>query len=71
MTDAELHAAAGRIIQIAMGREKISRGRGREAKTVWRADEDPLAYVLGVEAIVDLVNRTSRPTKGFRQGIGK
>lgn len=59
MNDAELHAQAGRIIQIAMGREKISRGRGRKAKTVWRADEDPLAFVLGVEAVVDLVKRAA------------
>ncbi|OCJ12514.1 hypothetical protein A6U86_05685 [Rhizobium sp. AC27/96] len=56
MTEAQLYAEASRIIQIAMGKEKVSRGRGRKAVTNWRADEDPLAYWCGVEAIVSLVD---------------
>jgi len=58
MTDAQIYATAGRIIQIAMGKEKVSRGRGRKSVTNWKADEDPLAYWCGVEAIVSLVDRS-------------
>jgi hypothetical protein len=58
MTDAQIYAAAGRIIQIAMGKEKVSRGRGRKSIINWKADEDPLAYWCGVEAIVSLVDRS-------------
>ncbi|WP_320196260.1 hypothetical protein RMR10_004460 [Agrobacterium rosae] len=62
MTDAQLHAEASRIIIIAMGKEKISRGRGRKSLTAWAADEDPLAHWCGVEAIVGLVKRASSTT---------
>ncbi|MES5044508.1 hypothetical protein ABVB72_04445 [Rhizobium nepotum] len=55
MSEEQIYAEAGRIIQIAMGREKVSRGRGRKAAPSWRANEDPLGYWCGVEAIVDLV----------------
>ncbi|QTG13048.1 hypothetical protein G6M86_07250 [Agrobacterium tumefaciens] len=55
MTEEQIYIEAGRIIQIAMGREKVKRGRGRKAKTDWRANEDPLGYWCGVEAIVALV----------------
>jgi hypothetical protein len=53
LNDAQIHAEAGKIIQIAMGREKVRR------KTVWSANEDPLAYWCGVEAIVSLVKRAA------------
>lgn len=55
MTEAQIYEQASRIMLIAMGRDKISRGRGRKAITAWRADEDPLAHWCGVEAIVSLV----------------
>ncbi len=63
MTSEQIHAEAGRIIQIAMGKEKVSRGRGRNAVVNWRAEEDPLAYWCGVEAIVGLVERAALSRK--------
>lgn len=56
LTEAQVYAEAGVIIAIAMGREKLKRGRA------WRANEDPIAYVFGVEAIVSLVNRAMGDT---------
>lgn len=55
MTEAQIYEQASRIVLIAMGKEKVSRGRGRKRVTAWRADEDPLAHWCGVEAIVSLV----------------
>ena len=54
MSEEQIYAEAGRIIQIAMGRGE-SVGRTRSQKRVWRANEDPLGYWCGVEAIVALV----------------
>ena len=53
--EAILYAKARRIIHIAMGFEWAGRGRGRER--IYRADQDPLAWWLGTELIVDLVNQ--------------
>lgn len=52
MTEAQAYTRAGLIIGIAMGRTITGAGRGR--KVTHKADEDPLAYWLGVEAIVDM-----------------
>lgn len=59
MTTEQIYSEAGRIIQIAMGKEKVSRGRGRKAVVSWRAEEDPLAYWCGVQAIVDLIDHAT------------
>jgi hypothetical protein len=59
MTESQIYAEAGRIIQIAMGKENQARGDRRRSTRVWRANEDPLAYWLGVEAIVSLVQRAA------------
>lgn len=56
LTEAQIYAEAGTIIQIAMGKEKAKRG------TAWRANEDPLGYWCGVEAIVSLVQRSAAPS---------
>ena len=53
LTEAQVYAEAGVIIGIAMGREKVKRGKA------WRANEDPLAYVMAVEAVVSLVQRAA------------
>lgn len=57
LTEAQIYAEAGIIIDIAMGKEKVSRGRGRKSRIVKRAEEDPHGYWCGVEAIVALVER--------------
>jgi hypothetical protein len=59
MTEGQIYAEAGRIIQIAMGKEKVKRRR----VTVWRANEDPLGYWSGVQSIVALVQRAAMPTE--------
>lgn len=59
MTDVQIVAQASRIITIAMGTEKNGRGRGK--RTVYRADADPLAFWLGVEAILDLIHAAALP----------
>jgi len=58
LTEAQVYSEAGVIIGIAMGREKVKRGKA------WRANEDPLAFVIGVEAIVSLVKRAALTTEG-------
>ncbi|WFS01565.1 hypothetical protein [Rhizobium tumorigenes] len=64
LSEAQIHAEAGIIIGIAMGRDKVKR------RKAWRANEDPLGYVLGVEAIVSLVNRASFVTNhGFKNDL--
>ncbi|KNY11867.1 hypothetical protein AKG11_32730 [Shinella sp. SUS2] len=62
LSDAQIHAEAGRIIQIAMGKINQVSGDRRRCSRVWAANEDPLAYVMGVEAVVSLVHRASTPT---------
>lgn len=59
MSEAQIIAQASRIITIAMGTEKNGRGRGK--RTIYRADADPLAYWLGVESILDLIEAAARP----------
>lgn len=59
MTDAQIYSEAGKIIQIAMGKVNQVTGDRRYSRRVWAANEDPLAYVMGVEAIVSLVKRAS------------
>lgn len=55
--EAQVYAKASRIITIAMGQDVSGRGRG--TRRTWRADNDPLAAVLGVEAIMEI----------FREGV--
>ncbi len=69
MTEAECYARAGRIIQIAMGQDKVGRTRGQKA--VWRAEEDPLAYWLGVEAIMALVDTAAMPHDIIERGTAE
>lgn len=57
MSDAELYTSAGNIIKIAMGKERV--GRGRKARNDWSAEQDPLAFVSGIEAILSLVARAA------------
>lgn len=59
MTDSQIYAEAGAIIDIAMGKEKVSFGRGRKSHVMKKAENDPLGYWCGVEAIVSLVRRAS------------
>lgn len=59
MTEAQIYAEAGRIIHIAMGSEMT--GNPRRRHKVWSAEEDPLAYWCGVEAIVSLIQRSAAP----------
>lgn len=59
MTSEQVYAEAGRIIHTAMGSEMT--GNPRRRHKVWRAEEDPLAYWCGVEAIVTLVQRSAAP----------
>lgn len=59
MSEAQIIAQASRIITIAMGTEKNGRGRGK--RTIYRADADPLAFWLGVESILDLIEAAARP----------
>lgn len=54
LTEAQITGRAAQIITIAMGTRTTGRGRG--TRRIRLADEDPLAYWMGVEAIVDLVN---------------
>ncbi|WP_458384938.1 hypothetical protein [Rhizobium pisi] len=61
MPDEQIYAKAGEIIKIGMGFRYVGAGRAREK--VWLADEDPLAYWNGVEAIVSLVRHPS-PSQG-------
>jgi hypothetical protein len=42
---------AAEIARIAMGREKVR--DGRQLKSVWRADDDPLAWWCLVELIME------------------
>lgn len=62
LSEAQIYAEAGVIIDIAMGKAKVSRGRGRPSQVMKRANEDPLGYWCGVEAIVSLVNRSALST---------
>jgi hypothetical protein len=63
MNEGQIYQEAARIIMIAMGTEKVSRGRGRKSEYRSRAEQDPLGHSLGVEDIVALVKRAaSKPT---------
>ncbi len=62
MTEAQIYAEAGRIIHIAMGNEMA--GNPRRRHKVWRAEEDPLAFWCGVEAIVSLVSCAALQQQG-------
>ena len=53
LTEAEITGRAAQIITIAMGTRTTGRGRG--TVRIRNADDDPLAYWLGVEAIRELV----------------
>lgn len=53
MSEQEILGRAAQIITIAMGTRVMGRGRG--TKYIRIADDDPLAYWLGVEAILKLV----------------
>lgn len=64
LSEAQIYAEAGIIIDIAMGKEKASFGRGRKARVMKRAENDPLGYWCGVEAIVSLVKRAALATEG-------
>lgn len=55
MSDAEVYTAAGNILKIAMGKVKV--GRGRKARMGWKSEQDPLAFVCGIEAIISLANK--------------
>ena len=57
LSEAQISGRATQIITIAMGTRTMGRGRG--TKYIRLADEDPLAYWLGVEAILELVNEAS------------
>jgi len=57
MFDAELYTRAGNILKIAMG--KVSVKRGQKSRLEWRAEQDPLAFVCGIEAIIALSHRAS------------
>lgn len=57
MSNAELYTSAGNIIKIAMGKVRV--GRGRKARNEWAAEQDPLAFVCGIEAIISLVSRAA------------
>lgn len=57
LTEAEISGRAAQIITIAMGMRTVGRGRGTQY--IRLADEDPLAYWLGVEAILTLVSEVS------------
>jgi len=60
VTDAEVYGRASQIITIAMGTRTMGQGRG--VTRIWVADEDPLAWWCGVEAVVNLKRRP--PEKG-------
>jgi len=64
LTEAQIYAEAGIIIDIAMGKEKVSFGRGRKSRVVKRAENDPLGYWCGVEAVVALVQRAALASEG-------
>lgn len=70
LTEAQITGRAAQIITIAMGSERVGRGRG--TRTIRRADQDPLAYWLGVEAILQLIEdaagRSALRTQGDRNG---
>lgn len=68
LSDAQIHAEAGRIIQIAMGKINQVAGDRRRSSRVWAANEDPIAYVMGVEAIVSLVQRAAKNATGGDHG---
>lgn len=59
LSEAQIYAQASNIIQVAMGKINQVSGDRRRASRVWAANEDPLAYVMGVEAIVELVHRAA------------
>lgn len=52
-----LYQDASEIIVIAMGRERVKYPREGERRTKLLADEDPLAWWLGVEAVVAAAKR--------------
>lgn len=64
LSERQIYAEAGAIIQIAMGRINQVSGDRRHARKVWAANEDPLGYVMGVEAIVSLVHRAALNAAG-------
>ncbi len=53
MTEGQLYRRAAEIVRLGMGYRTV--GAGRAAHKVWLADEDPLAHVAGIEAILALV----------------
>ena len=59
LSEAQIYAEASNIIQIAMGKINQVSGDRRRSNRVWAANEDPLSYVMGVEAIVSLVHRAA------------
>lgn len=50
--ESRAYARASLIMDVAMGADVVGRGRG--VKHIRRAEQDPLAFWLGVESIMDL-----------------
>lgn len=55
MSESEVYTQAGNILKIAMG--KVSVTRGSKSRMEWKAEQDPLAFVCGIEAILSLIER--------------